>query len=302
MTVLGVAALACAAAGILYLGLAAILVLHRSSGDAPEGGRDQRGRGQGDHDPAVTILKPLHGLEPGLFDNLASFCRQSYGGPVEIVFGVQNPDDPAIGVVRRIERAFPRLPITLVVDARLHGANRKVSNLVNMSPHIRHEIVVLADSDMRVGPDYLAGLAGCLARSDVGAVTCLYHGIPAGSRWSQLSALSIDTHFLPSVVVGTALGLAKPCFGSTIALRRETLAAIGGFGVLSNELADDYALGAAVRRLGLRVSQDRGTRGSGKGQTQQRSAHARARAGGGAAGRVHTAGAAVGGRPGGAGL
>lgn len=204
--------------------------------------------------PPVTLLKPLHGAEPGLFENLATFLRQDYPGAVQVVFGVQSAGDPAIAVVRRLERAFPGADIDLVVDPRLHGTNRKVSNLVNMAERIRHEVVVLADSDMIAPPDYLRRVVAELGRPGIGAVTCLYHGVPAGGLWSRLSALAIDTHFLPSVAVGLGLGLAKPCMGSTIALRRETLDRIGGFRVLADDLADDYLLGAAVRRLGLDVA------------------------------------------------
>lgn len=247
MTVLDIVAAGClvlAAIGVTYL-LGAILAIR---------GLAARGRAPLTFFPAVTLLKPLHGAEPGLFENLSTFLRQDYPGALQIVFGVQNGRDPAIAVVRRLERAFPEAEIDLVVDPRLHGTNRKVSNLINMAERIRHDVVVLADSDMIASSDYLGRVVGELGRPGVGAVTCLYHGVPAGSLWSRLSSLAIDTHFLPSVAVGLALGLAKPCMGSTIALRRETLDAIGGFRSLANELADDYLLGAAVRRLGLEVA------------------------------------------------
>jgi ceramide glucosyltransferase len=232
------------AAGLLYL-VAAILFVGRLAAQSHISTVST---------PAVTILKPLHGAEPGLRENLATLFQQDYVGPVQIVFGVQNARDPAIEVVRELERAFPRADIELVVDAHLHGTNRKVSNLINMAERIRHGTIVLADSDMIVGPDYLTRLVGQLDRPDVGAVTCLYHGVSDGSLWSRLSALAINTHFLPSVAVGLGLGLAKPCMGSTIALRRETLDGIGGFRSLANELADDYILGALVRGRGLHVA------------------------------------------------
>jgi ceramide glucosyltransferase len=241
--VLALAALGAAALGLVYLTLALVLVLRLTRRPTARPGAY----------PSVTVLKPLHGAEAGLFESLSSFCAQDYPGSVQIVCGVQSAGDPAIAVVREIERAFPELQLDLVVDPRQHGSNRKVSNLINMAAEIRHEIVVLADSDMRVGPDYLRRLAGELARPGVGAVTCLYHGIPLGGVWSRLSALSIDTHFLPSIAVGLGLGLAKPCFGSTIALTTATLEAIGGFRAVADDLADDYELGAAVRRLGLDV-------------------------------------------------
>ncbi len=201
--------------------------------------------------PAVTVLKPLYGLEPNLYANLASVCAQDYAGRVQIVFGVQNAGDPAIGVVRNLQAAYPKLRIDLVVDACQHGSNRKVSNLINMSSAIAHEIVVLADSDMVVGPDYLERLVGALGQPGVRGVTCLYHGVPSNRGiWAQLSGLAIDVQFLPNVVMGTALGLAEPCFGSTIAMTREALTEIGGFAVLADDLADDYALGRALRAGG----------------------------------------------------
>jgi ceramide glucosyltransferase len=204
--------------------------------------------------PGVTLLRPLCGSEPGLFDALSSFCSQSYEGPIQLVFGVHSQDDPAIGIVHALMAAFPHLAIDLVVDRRLHGANRKVSNLINMSGAIRHDIVVLADSDIVVPRDYLAQVVAALEHDGTGLVTCLYRGLPNAGLWSRLSAAQVDLHFLPNVVLALAARLAQPCFGSTIALRRETLAAIGGFEVFADDLADDYAVGAAVRRLGLSVT------------------------------------------------
>ena len=201
--------------------------------------------------PSVTILKPLCGMEPNLYENLETFCRQAYTGPVQVVFGVQNAADPAIAVVRRLAEAHPALRLDLVVDARQHGSNRKVSNLINMSGSIAHEVVVLADSDMVVKPDYLARIVAELSQPGVNGVTCLYHGVPAHRGiWAHLSALAIDVQFLPNVVMGTSLGLAKPCFGSTIAFTTKALAEIGGFEAFRDDLADDYAIGEALRAGG----------------------------------------------------
>src|SRR6476619_7176507 len=108
--------------------------------------------------PDLTILKPLHGDEAGLFENLVSVCEQDYPGAVQIVFGVENPNDPAIAVVERLRAAYPGTPIDLVVDTRVMGSNPKVANLINMSERIAHDIVVLADSDIRVQRDYLSRL------------------------------------------------------------------------------------------------------------------------------------------------
>ena len=237
-----------ALAGCLYALTAAILAGRFSAKAAPGFAVDEAR-------PSVTVLKPLCGLEPNLFENLRTFCTQDYAGPVQIVFGVQSAGDPAIGVVRRIAAAFPALRIDLVVDARQHGSNRKVSNLINMSDAIAHEVVVLADSDMVVNADYLERVVAELSAPGVTGVTCLYHGVPADrGLYAQLSALAIDVQFLPNVVMGTSLGLAKPCFGSTIAFTAESLAKIGGFATFKDDLADDYAIGEALRALGGRVA------------------------------------------------
>ena len=203
--------------------------------------------------PNITILKPLHGVEPELFENLASFCTQNYEGAVQIIFGVQDPRDEAIAVVERLRAQYADCRLDLVVDATMHGLNRKVSNLVNMWRYAEHDVVVLADSDMRVDLDYLSRLVFALEPRDVGAVTCLYHGLPASGFWSRLSALGINAQFLPNVIMGLGLNMAQPCFGSTIAFRRKALVEIGGFNRVADCLADDYAIGAALRARGYRI-------------------------------------------------
>jgi len=204
--------------------------------------------------PPVSILKPLHGTEPNLYANLARFCAQDYPSPVQIVFGVADPADPAIAIVRNLIAAFPDRDLQLVVNARRHGSNRKVSNLINMAGQARHDVLVISDSDIIVGPDYLSSIVASLDGPGVGLVTCLYRGAATIGPWARLAAAAIDYHFLPSALVGLKLGLAEPCFGSTIAIRKKTLAMIGGFEAVVEQLADDYALGALVRRAGLSVA------------------------------------------------
>jgi ceramide glucosyltransferase len=212
--------------------------------------------------PAITLLKPLYGAEPGLYEHLTSFCRQDYAGPVQILFGVQDAEDPAAIVARKIVNALRAgkidgapagMTAELVIDPARHGANGKVGNLINLSRRIEHGVVVLADSDIRVAPDYLARLAQTLARPGVGLVTCLYRGAPMAGLWSTLGAMWVDYGFLPNVVTGVTLKMADPCIGATIALRRDTLDAIGGFRAIQDQLADDYALGEAVRGIGQKV-------------------------------------------------
>jgi ceramide glucosyltransferase len=202
----------------------------------------------------LTLLKPLCRDESELEANLASFCNQAYPGPIQIVLGIQDPADPALTVAKRIIEAFPNLEIDLSVETRAHGANRKISNVINSISRSRGDIIVLSDSDIRVGPAYLQQIVTALEAPGIGLVTCFYRGLPIAGIWSRLAAAEIDHRFLPNVLVGLRLGLAKPCFGSTIALRSETLQRIGGFEAFANQLADDYAVGAAVRGLGLDVA------------------------------------------------
>src|SRR6478752_3339110 len=204
--------------------------------------------------PNLTLLKPLCGAEPELKANLISFCNQDYPGSLQLVLGVQDPADPARAVANRLKELFPDRDIELVIDAERHGANRKISNLIHMMARARHEIVVLSDSDIRVEPQYLQSVISTLLARNVGVVTCLYCGFSLGGLWARLSAAGINEHFLPGALVGLKLGLAQPCTGATIAIRAETLRRIGGFEVFADQLADDYAIGEAVRALGLKVA------------------------------------------------
>jgi ceramide glucosyltransferase len=202
----------------------------------------------------VTILKPLHGAEPQLFANLSTFLDQHYAAPVQLVCGLHSATDPAIKVIDQLRAAHPKADIALVINPTSHGTNAKVSNLINMAPHARHPVLILSDSDMAVAPDYLTQVTAALAPPGIGAVTCLYNGRGDAGPWSRLAAMGISQHFLPSVLLGTSLGLATPCMGSTIALRATTLDAIGGFRAFADLLADDYAIGQAVRAHGKTVA------------------------------------------------
>lgn len=202
----------------------------------------------------VTILKPLHGAEPGLAERLALLSRQAYEGPIQIICGVRDASDPAIAAVTQVANDNPQAHIDIRIDPREYGSNRKVSNLVSIFPLARHDTIVISDSDIEVGPYYLADVTAELARPGVGAVTCVYHGIAGSGFWSRQAALAINTHFLPNVIAAVTFGFAQPCFGASIAIRRTVLACIGGFQPFADYLADDYAIGAAVRNAGWTVS------------------------------------------------
>lgn len=198
---------------------------------------------------AVTILKPLYGAESQLSANLLSFAAQDYPGDVQIICGVRDADDPAVATVQSLTQQTPHA-FELAMGAPDAGSNRKISNIINMMKLCRHDIVVLSDSDMRVDRSYLAQVMAPFDDPSVGLVTCLYRGLPVAGFWSRIHAAAIDHHFLPNILAGLALGLAEPCFGSTIALRRETLRKIGGFEAFADKLADDYEIGRAVRLTG----------------------------------------------------
>ncbi|HEY2481411.1 MAG TPA: bacteriohopanetetrol glucosamine biosynthesis glycosyltransferase HpnI [Caulobacteraceae bacterium] len=201
----------------------------------------------------ISVLKPLHGEEPELYENLASFCAQDYAGDVQIILGVQHPDDPALDVADRLRRDNPDHDIVVVRNAATHGPNRKIGNLVNMMDSARGDVIVISDSDTRVPPDGLGRIMAALEQPQIGLIHCLYRGRPAGNIWSRLAAMDVDMRFTPSVIVGDALG-ANPCLGPTMALRRETLERVGGLRQLTDVLADDFELGRAVRAAGYRIA------------------------------------------------
>jgi ceramide glucosyltransferase len=203
--------------------------------------------------PAITVLKPLHGLEPELYENLTSFCTQSYRGAMRIVMGAHDPADPALTVAARVKAENPDLDIVIIGDGRLYGANRKVSNLINMAEHAVGEVIVISDSDVRMPPDGLDQIVATLEKPDVGMIYCVYRGRPTTSVWSQLAAMDINFRFAPSATVGEVLG-APICLGPTMALRADTLRAVGGFEHFADVLADDFELGRAVRDMGQRVT------------------------------------------------
>jgi ceramide glucosyltransferase len=202
--------------------------------------------------PPITVLKPLCGADFELYESLRTCCDQTYPC-FQIIFGVRDERDPAVTVVRRLQKEFPQLDIDLVIDRREHGNNRKVSNLINMLPHAQHDYVVIADSDVRNPRDHLASLITPLLEPDVGIVTCAYRGRPRGGLWSLLGSLFINDWFIPSVWVAALSGSRAFAFGVTIAMRRDVLRAIGGFDRIANQLADDYRLGELTRQLGLRT-------------------------------------------------
>jgi ceramide glucosyltransferase len=214
--------------------------------------------------PAVTIMKSLKGLDPGMIDAFRSHCRQNYAGAYELLFGVSSLDDPAVAAVQQLQQEFPDRSIRLIECPQRLGANGKVSTLSQLVPHAQHEFLLIGDSDITVGPRYLERImiafsqplaAGQRSAQPVGLVTALYRGRAHSTLPSRFETLGIATDFQPSVLVskmierGMRYGL-----GSTLAVRREALDRIGGFAALVNHLADDYELGARIAQAGYTVA------------------------------------------------
>jgi ceramide glucosyltransferase len=232
--------LAAASVGYLSVAIAGVLRFRRSHfEDAPP-------------PLAVTILKPVCGAEPRLYESLRSFCQLNHA-PLQIIFGVGDHEDPAIPVVRRLIQEFPSLDLSLVIDSAVHGTNLKVGNLINMSRSVKHEIVIVSDSDTEVASDCLNSVLAPFADESVGAVTCLYKASPSRGFASDLGALFVNDWFLASAVVDAGMRDAAYCFGPVTAIRREALAAMGGFGMLAFHLADDFMLGRMVAAAGYKV-------------------------------------------------
>lgn len=201
--------------------------------------------------PPVSILKPLRGLDPQIYRNFSSFCQQDYPD-FELLFGVEDGDDPVVEVVERLQREYPQRSIQLFVIPATQ-MNRKASILHGLAAEAHHEILVVSDSDMRVTPSYLRRVVGPLADPAVGLITCPYRGRDPKTLTARLEALYMGVTFLPSVLVGRQVLEMRFAMGATVALRKSDLARIGGFAAVADYLADDHQLGAQIARLGLRV-------------------------------------------------
>jgi ceramide glucosyltransferase len=204
--------------------------------------------------PRVTILKPLHGDEPLLAQNLRSFCDQDYPS-YDVVLGARDRDDPALAAAHAVAAEFPeRVRVVSADDGTPRYANPKIDTLAALVPHALGDVLVFADSDMRVTPDYLLAVVEPFADERVGAVTCLYRGVPADDGVaSRLGAMANHEHFAPSVLVAERLLGMRFGFGSTIAVRRALFEEIGGLGALGAHLADDALLCAEVAKRGASV-------------------------------------------------
>jgi ceramide glucosyltransferase len=213
--------------------------------------------------PGVSVLKSLKGLDPGMIDAFRSHCIQSYTGEFELLFGVSSLFDPAAAAVEQLKVEFPERAIRLIECPERLGTNGKVSTLVQLAVHARHNFLLINDSDITVSPRYLERVMACFALAEhngkaaqqVGLVTVLYRGRAHGTLPSRLEALGIATDFQAGVLLSMWLeGGLHYGLGSTLAVSREALDRIGGLQLLVDHLADDYELGARVDKAGYRVA------------------------------------------------
>lgn len=207
--------------------------------------------------PPISILKPLKGADPEMYEALRSHCLQDYPD-YEILAGISAPDDPAVELVKKLIAEFPQQKIRLVLCEKRLGANGKVSTLAQLVPFAAHEFLLVSDSDIRVEAGYLRTVASELSQPGVGMVTCLYRGMPAASLPSKIEALSISTDFAAGVLAARTVERSiRFGLGSTMAFRRSDLEKIGGFTAIADFLADDYELGRRIANQGLRVELSR---------------------------------------------
>ncbi|KYC41434.1 glycosyl transferase [Scytonema hofmannii PCC 7110] len=204
-----------------------------------------------DFHPPVTILKPICGLDIDTYENFASFCKQDYP-EYQIIFGVRDERDPCVEVVKTIINDFPEIDISLVISNRTIGTNLKVSNLANAQAKAKYSLLLLADSDVRVQPDYLMRVIQPMNDPTVGVVTCLYR--PQVRGWVAIfEAIGISTEYLAGVLVARYIEGMKFALGPTIAIRKTALEAIGGFQTIADYLADDFQLGYLSAQAGYKI-------------------------------------------------
>jgi ceramide glucosyltransferase len=215
-------------------------------------GRRERKSGTAADLPPVSLLVPLRGEEHDLEGNLRAFAMQDY--PVcQLVLGVASADDRALAIAQRVAAALPDRNIEINVGEVRSARNPKIANVLSMMRIVRHKVLILADSDTRVDPAYVHSVTAPLHQPSVGAVTCLFAGVPAGTFSARLGAMFINEQFIPSVLVNSLFGPPRHCLGPTNAVRSTVLAAIGGFEALATHLADDFMLGNYIAARGLRV-------------------------------------------------
>ncbi|HYA91769.1 MAG TPA: bacteriohopanetetrol glucosamine biosynthesis glycosyltransferase HpnI [Thermodesulfobacteriota bacterium] len=202
--------------------------------------------------PGVTILKPVRGLEKNQEQNLRSACLQDYP-EFQVVFSVQDPDDPALPLLKKIGQAFGSKRVSVVIGNRRVGPNGKINNLLGALPYAQYDTLVISDSDVHLKPDYLKAIIAPLADPNVGCVCTLYKATHADRWFEKMELLTLNADFVPSVIFASVTGASKFCLGSSVALRCSSLKEIGGFETLADYLTEDYEMGRRLWTSGKRV-------------------------------------------------
>ncbi len=203
--------------------------------------------------PPISILKPLHGADEGLEENLRSFFAQDYPGGFEILLAVREAGDPAVAVVERVRAGQPHVRAQLLITGEPPYPNAKVWSLERMAAAARHDLLVMSDSDIRVTPDLLRRVAAEFQEPSLGVATCPYRAVPGNSFWSLLEAIGMNTEFTGGLLVARLVEGVKFAVGPTIAARRQVIEAIGGFARLKDYLAEDFVLGKLASEAGFGV-------------------------------------------------
>jgi ceramide glucosyltransferase len=204
-----------------------------------------------DRTPPITVIKPLKGLDRELYENLASFCRLDYPR-YQLLFTLASPDDPALAVLSRLRADFPRVDMEIIVSKNRIGYNPKINNASNAAPFIKHGLLLISDSDVRVRPDFLRRMAAPLRDEAVGLVTAFYQATRPKGVWARMEALSVNAQFLPQAVLAAAFGM-RFAMGAAMLVRREAFDAAGGFQTMADHLADDFILGEGVKAAGYKI-------------------------------------------------
>ncbi len=203
--------------------------------------------------PAVTVLKPVYGLEKNQRENLRSTCLQDYP-EFQVVFSVQAPDDPVVPLLKEIQQEFGEARVTVAVENCRHGTNGKINNMMGGLLHARHDVLVISDSDVRLKPDYLKTIIAPLADPDVGCVCTLYKAACADTWFEKIELLTLNADFMANVVFANITGASKFCLGASAALRRVTLEQIGGLEGLADYLVEDYEMGRRIWISGKKIA------------------------------------------------
>src|SRR5271157_4714455 len=202
--------------------------------------------------PLVSVLKPVHGLEVRLREKLEGYFRQDYPA-YEILFAADEENDPALEVVREVSARYPRIPCKILVNGIPPWPNPPAYSFSRLTELAEYEILVTSDSDVEVAPNYLREVVAPLLDPKVGMVTCVYRGKNAAGFWSGLTAIGMSVEMTAGVLVANLLEGMKFGLGPTIAVRKDSLARIGGYRVLGDYFANDFAIGNLMAKAGYRV-------------------------------------------------